>query len=180
MSSTKSTRSARAERIMAPEFVAGIEQLSIDEIRGRRDEARAEREYLSYLRRLLQSWEDMLAAEKQNRGEPGNFHQPLAEVLSGSLQGASRGEAVSLSLPEEDMAEADEQLGMVLGDLAFALPKTLTLEQMEQGMAALREEERAVSADRAAVIRAHDRLQDELKDRYREDPKQIPEHPQDA
>ena len=180
MSIARSTRSARAERIIVPEFVAGIDQLSIEEIRGRRDEARAEREYLSYLRRLLQSWEDMLAAEKQNRGEPGNFHQPLAEVLSGSLQGGSRGEAVSLSLPEEDMAEADAQLGKVLGELAFALPKTLSPEQMEQGMEALREEERAVSADRAAVIRAHDRLQDELKDRYREDPKQIPELPQDA
>ena len=180
MSTAKSTRSARAERIIAPEFVAGVEQLSIDEIRARRDEARAEREYLSYLRRLLQSWEDMLAAEKQNRGQPGNFHQPLAEVLSGSLQGGSRGEAVSLSLPEEDMAEADAQLGEVLGELAFALPKTLSEEQMEQGMEALREEERAVSADRAKVIRAHDRLQDELKDRYREDPKQIPELPQDA
>jgi hypothetical protein len=180
MSTSKSTRSARAERIMAPEFVAGIEQLSVDEIRVRRDEARAEREYLSYLRRLLQSWEDMLAAEKGDRGEPGNFHQPLAEVLSGSLQGGSRGEAVSLSLPEEDMAEADEQLGRVLGELAFALPKTLSAEQIEQGMEALRDEERAVSADRAAVIRAHDRLQDELKARYRDDPALIPELPQDA
>ena len=35
-------------------------------------------------------------------------------------------------------------------------------------------EERRVSSDRAAVIRVHDRLQEELKRRYRDDPSQIP------
>ena len=47
-------------------------------------------------------------------------------------------------------------------------------EGLEEALAALEEGERQVSADRAAVIRVVDRLQEELKRRYREDPSQIP------
>src|SRR5438046_2190281 len=104
MSQARSARSARAERIVDPSFLEGVADLPTDEVRARRDEARAELEFLSYLRRLIQSWQDMLEAERDARGKPGNFRQPLAEVLSGQGQSASRGEAVRLQLPEEDMA----------------------------------------------------------------------------
>src|SRR5205823_13738780 len=100
-------RSARADRVVDPGFVDGLEDLSTDEIRARRDEARAELESLSYLRRHMQSWQDMLQAERSDRGKPGNFCQPLAEVLSGHGQAASRGEAVRLQPPQEAMAAAE-------------------------------------------------------------------------
>src|SRR4029077_6364729 len=80
MSAARSTRSERADRIVDPGFGEGLEDMSTDEIRGRRDEARAELESLSYLRRHMQSWQDMLQAERSARGKPGNFRQPLAEV----------------------------------------------------------------------------------------------------
>jgi hypothetical protein len=174
MSEARSARSARAEHIVDPSFLEGVEDLSTEEIRGRRDEAGAELEFLSYLRRLIQSWHDMLEAEREARGKPGNFRQPLAEVLSGQSQTTSRGEAVRLQLPEEDMATAEAMVNDLLGGTAFARLKELDEETLERGVETLHREEVAISSDRAAVIRVHDRLQEELKRRYREDPEQIP------
>jgi len=168
-------RSARAARVLDHDFASDLANLSTDEIRGRRDEARAEREYLSYLRRLIQSRQDMLTAEREARGRPGQFRAPLAEVLSGQGHTGSRGEAVHLQLPPEDMAAADARVSEILADEAFANPKELADEQLDAMVATLHQEEQAVSSDRGAVIRAHDKLQEELKRRYREDPSQIPQ-----
>jgi len=174
MSAERSTRSERADRIVDPGFLDGLEDLSTDEIRAKRDEARAELESLSYLRRHIQSWQDMLQAERSDRGKPGNFHQPLAEVLSGHGQVASRGEDVRLQPPEEDIAAAEALVDEMLGAAAFARLKDLDEESLDSGIQTLDAEEHRVSADWAAVIRVHDRLQEELKRRYRDDPTQIP------
>jgi hypothetical protein len=174
MSEARLARSARAERIVDPAFLDGLGELSTDEIRGRRDEARAELEFLSYLRRLIQSWQDMLEAERDARGRPGNFRPPLAEVLSGQGQSASRGEAVRLQLPEEDMATAEAMVNGLLGDTAFAKLRDRDEGSLDREVETLHREEQWISSDRAAVIRVHDRLQEELKRRYREDPTQIP------
>ena len=148
-------------------------ELSTEELRTRRDEARAELEFLSYLRRVIQTRRDVLAAE-QNLRASGPFPTPLAEVISGPKQGASRGEAVRLTLPAEEMAAAEAQVEAILGDLSLVLPKNLDDESLAKAVGALDEEERRVSAERARAIEVHDRLQQELKDRYREDPSQIP------
>jgi hypothetical protein len=116
----------------------------------------------------------MLQAERSARGKPGNFRQPLAEVLSGQSQGASRGEAVRLQLAEDDMATAEAMVNGLLGDLAFARLKELDEDALDRGIETLDREEKWISSDRAAVIRVHDRFQEELKRRYREDPSQIP------
>jgi len=50
----------------------------------------------------------------------------------------------------------------------------LTDEDLDRLLASLGEAERSVSADRTAVFRVHDALQEELKRRYRDDPAEIP------
>jgi len=175
MTEQRQSRSDRTTRIVDPAFASALDELPTDEIRARRDEARAERDYLSYLRRLIQSRQDMLTAEREARGRPGQFRAPLAEVLSGQGHTDSRGEAVHLQLPPEDMAAADARVSEILAEDAFANPKELSDEQLDTMVATLHDEEQAVSSDRGAVIRAHDKFQEELKRRYREDPSQIPQ-----
>jgi hypothetical protein len=175
MSDDQPNRSDRTDRILARDFTADLQDMATDDIRARRDDARAELDYLSYLRRLIQSRQDMLTAEREARGRPGQFRAPLAEVLSGQGHQSSRGEAVHLQLPPDDMAAADARVSDILAEDAFANPKELTDEQIDTMVATLHHEEQAVSSDRGAVIRAHDKLQEELKRRYREDPSQIPQ-----
>jgi hypothetical protein len=57
-----------------------------------------------------------------------------------------------------------------VADTSISDPRSLTDDELQQAATRLAEEERTVSADRAAVIGVHDRLQEELKRRYKKDP----------
>ena len=48
------TGNRRIDRIQRADYAQGLEELSLDDVRDRRDECRAELEYLSLLRRLVQ------------------------------------------------------------------------------------------------------------------------------
>jgi hypothetical protein len=164
----------RLAAVLDPMFVGDIEDLSLGDLRARRDRALAEREYLSYLRRLLQVRLDLLSAERQRRttgGEAGPLVERLAAVLAEHPRAASsRGEAIRTALPAADVAEADERATAVLGPLGLTDPETFDADQLSEAIDALEREEHEVSAERASVLAVHDRLQDELKRRFREDP----------
>ena len=166
---------SRHEEVHDPAFVEGLEELPLGEVRRRRDLALAEREYQSYLRRLIQVRQDMLEAERGRRasgGEEKPMVERITEVLSEGPQGRGRGEALRLELSEQDIADAERDADEILGDAAMADPQALDDDRLQEALLAISEHERAVSADRAAVLRVHDRLQEELKRRYREDPSQ--------
>ena len=57
----------RIDKVLDPEFVEGLRQISLDELRGRRKEAEQEETDLSYMRRLLQGRLDILRAELARR-----------------------------------------------------------------------------------------------------------------
>src|SRR6266542_1686305 len=145
------TRSGRTAAVLDPGFLGGLEGLSTEEVRRRRDQAFAEREFQSYLRRLVQVRQDILTAERERRRS------------GGGPQSA------------EDIGVAERQADAVLDQTAANSPEELGDEELERSLAALTEGERSISTDRLAVMRVHDRLQEELKRRYREDPSQIPQ-----
>jgi hypothetical protein len=167
------TSSARTSEVLDPSFVGGVEELSIEELRGRRDLALAEREFQSYLRRLVQVRQDILRAERERRAT-GEGPQPLVErltsVLSLGPRSPGRGEALRETLTEEDMAEAERRADAVVGRAGITGPEELSDADLDQALEALEQSERAISVDRAAVLRVHDRLQEELKRRYQQDP----------
>ena len=171
---------SRGARVKHPSFLEGLEDLPLEEIRHRRDQALAEREFQSYLRRLIQVREDLLVAERTRResgAEPAPLLDRLRSVLAEGPQGRGRGEALRLELPGEDMAEADRRADSTLGGAAMRAPEQLEESELDDALERLAREERVVSLDRAAVIKVHDRLQEELKRRFREDPMQALEAP---
>src|SRR3954469_6021579 len=90
----------RLDRITEPGFVEGLTELSLADLRARRDECLAEREYLSLLRRLVQGRLDIVRAEHRRReaGEdPSTLVDHVAHAMSQDEHtGPSRGEAVRL------------------------------------------------------------------------------------
>jgi hypothetical protein len=174
------TRSARRAAVLDPSFLAGLEELSTEEVRRRRDQAFAEREFQSYLRRLVQVRQDILTAERGRRlsgGESQSAVERVTAALSGGPKPTqSRGEALRTGLTAEDMEEAERQADAVLDQAAVDSPEDLRDEELERALAALTQNERTISADRLVVMRVHDRLQEELKRRYRDDPSQIPQN----
>ncbi len=165
----------RIDRILRPEFTAGLAELSLAELRERRDECLAEREYLSLLRRLVQGRVEILKAEIERRG--GGDQSPLVErlatILAGEPQGSARGEAVRVGVPEEEMLLARRRVERLVADAGLSDPTALDDDRLGRAVDLLAAEEREVSERRTAVISVLDRLQDELKRRYKEDPSRV-------
>jgi hypothetical protein len=163
----------RIDRILSPEFVAGLSGLELDELRRRRDECFAEREYLSLLRRLVQGRAEILRAEVERRGRgggEGSLVGALSTILAADAQGPSRGEAVKVGLPEEEMLLARRRVERLVADAGLSDPGALDDERLGEAVELLLREEREVSEARAGVLRAMDTIQEELKRRYRDDP----------
>ena len=163
----------RIDRIRRPEFVQGLPELSLDELRERRDECYAEREYLSLLRRLVQGRAEILRAEVERRGsgaDAGSLVDELSTILSSESQGPSRGEAVKVGVPEEEMLLARRSVERLVADAEISDPGALDDDRLGAAVDLLAREEREVSAARNDVLHVMDELQEELKRRYREDP----------
>lgn len=161
----------RLDRILAADYGVGIGEMGLDDIRTRRDDCLAEREFLSYLRRLLQGRIEILRAEESRRadGLPVDerpVEERLAEIFAQETpQGSSRGELLSVELPEEEMTQARRRLERVMANSAFSDPGTMSDEGLEQVIAHLEIEEREVSDTRRKVMDLHDAFLEEFKAR---------------
>jgi hypothetical protein len=163
----------RNSEILEPDFIEGLQGLPTPEIRRRRDAALAEREFQSYLRRIVQVRQDILEAERERRlsgTPPGHIVDRLTKVLTEGPPRASRGEALRFSLSAEEMEDADRRVDEILGSVAEVPAEEISDEALEETLGALIAGERSVSNSRTTIFRVHDTLQDELKRRYREDP----------
>lgn len=172
--SEQKTGHRRIDRIREQAYVESIDALSLDDLRARRDECLAEREYLSLLRRLVQGRAEILRAELDARDsgeDKGPLVDRLAEILAGDeRQSPARGEAVKIGLPEEEMLLARRRIERLVSDAGISDPSALNDANLASAVDLLATEEREVSTARSDVIRVLDTLQDELKRRYREDP----------
>ncbi|HEX9822897.1 MAG TPA: aerial mycelium formation protein [Actinomycetota bacterium] len=160
----------RIDLILAAGFADGIESMDLDELRRRRDLCRGEREYLSLLRRLLQGRRDLLRDERERRaggGQPGSIVERVSAVLADAPRGPSRGEAVMISVPEEEIALARRSVERLLADAGLSDLEHIEDAALESAIALLDEEERKVSNTRNSVMSIHDQLQDVIKERWR-------------
>jgi hypothetical protein len=177
MGETGSAEFPRTREVLDPSFLEGLEQLAIEEVRRRRDRALDEREFQSYLRRLVQVRMDILQAEQQRR-QAGGALEPLVDRITSALsegpQGRGRGEALRLKPSDADMAEAERRADRAMGEAFAKSLDSLDEAALEQALNGLRQAEEEVSSQRAKVLRVHDALQAELKRRYREDLSQVP------
>lgn len=160
----------RIDHVLAEDFTADLGSLDRDEVRRRRDLAHAEREYLSLVRRLLQGRRDILRAEHDRRragGDAPPVLDRLAEILADGPQGPSRGEAPVLAVSVDEISLARRRVERLISDASLSNLDSLADEDLDAALVRLEDEERKISETRARVLEAHDRLQEEMKDRYR-------------
>jgi hypothetical protein len=165
----------RIDRIRDAGFIDGLGQLGLDDLRDRRDECLAEREYLSLLRRLVQGRAEILQAELETRGNDDGDRASLIDRLSTILTGdepneGSRGEAVRVGVPEDELFLARRRIERLVSDADVSDPTTLDDERLATAVERLTAEEHQVSSARLDVIGVLDIVQDELKRRYKQDP----------
>lgn len=160
----------RIDRILAEGFADDLPEMEMDELRARRDLCRAEREYLSFLRRLLQGRRDLLRDELDRRrtgGDPAPLVERITAVLSEGSRAPSRGEAVLVTVPEEEISLARRRIERLLSDAHLSNLEGIEDGELEEAIARIDGEERETSQTRASVIELYDRFQEELKRRYR-------------
>jgi hypothetical protein len=160
----------RIDQLMAEGFTGELGSLDTDEVRRRRDLAKAELEYVSFLRRLVQGRRDILRDELDRRrtdGAPQDVVERVVSVLSEGTRGQSGGRAPTVPLPEDEIAMARRRVERLVGDTELSDLGTLSDEKLEEAIGKLEEEERGVSAARAKVIEVFDALQGEMKARLR-------------
>ena len=171
------TGNRRIDRIKRADYAKGLEELSLDDVRDRRDECRAELEYLSLLRRLVQGRAEILKAEVERRRDPqdsGSLVDRLAEILApDESHVSSRGAAVQVGVPDDELAIARRRVERLVADAGISDPGSLPDDSLATAVDLLFSEERSVSADRAQVIAVLEAVQDELKRRYKEDVSQV-------
>ena len=162
----------RIDRIREPSYLDGIDTKPLVDVRALRDECMAEREYLSLLRRLVQGRAEILKAELSARGsdDARPLVDRLSEILASDEPTTSRGEAMHVTLPEEEMLLARRRIERLVADAGISDPTALDDARLEEAIEMLGVEEHEVSDQRSDVLRVLDALQDELKRRYKEDP----------
>lgn len=167
----------RIDRIRDPAYLDGLADRDLEDVRSLREESLAEREYLSLLRRLVQGRAEILKAELDARGtdeDRGPLVDRLGKILAGDEQvGASRGEALKIGVPEEEMLLARRRIERLVADAGISDPQALDDDQLAEAVDILAREEHTVSEARAAVLVVLDAVQDELKRRYKEDPTRV-------
>jgi hypothetical protein len=170
MSDAMAGGNRRIDQVLASGFTEGLEPLDTDEVRGRRDLARAELEYLSFLRRLLQGRRDLLRDEMDRR-RTGGEAQPVVErvvsVMAEGGRGPSRGEAPLIRMPPEEIAMARRRVERLVSDARLSDLEALSDRELEDAAGTIEREERQVSDVRTRVIEVHDSLQEEMKRRLK-------------
>src|SRR5438093_4913124 len=146
----------RIDRIRDPPFLQALQTRPLDDLRERRDECMSEREYLSLLRRLLQGRAEILRAEIEGRAA-GEDRSALIERLTTILSDdehptTSRGEAVRVGVPDEEMLLARRRIERLASDAGISDPTTLDDVALSDAIERLATEEHNVSDARLQVI----------------------------
>ena len=160
-------------RLLATDYLDGVDGLSVDEIRRMRAECQEAEAALSYLRRLIQGRMDIVHAYIER---PAGSDAPdlssvvdnLAGILAGPGRPAGPGRNPVLHSPDtDDMAALTTELDDILGAGDVG-----RLAQLDDGALAelagrLRDLEIRVSAERRGLHERIDTLQAELVERHK-------------
>jgi len=162
----------RIDRVLDPRFVADVDRLALDDLRGRRGEAEAEEEGISYLRRVLQGRIDILRAELLRRSDGADGERDMVALVAGlpgilSDAGPSSFTAIHKIRMPLPNGKHRRRLERLVSDETIARLPELDVAELTRAVEVLSCEEELVSANRRAVQRVVDVLRGELARRYR-------------
>jgi hypothetical protein len=160
----------RIDRVLAPDYTAGVEQRPLEEVRALRDEAAQEETDLSYLRRLLHARIDIVHAEQRRRAEGGSTSvvDQLVAILARNAVGPAAGSGRYQTV-EPSRAQAHRRhVEALVADVDLSDVTSLSAAKLVDALDAYTCEEESVSKCRREVQIVMDRLNAEIARRYRE------------
>jgi len=167
------------DHVLAPEFLAGIGEVSLADLRERRDVAEQEEADLSYARRLVQGRLDLIGAESRRRaGVDGAVDAPAARsdaelvaslttILADSKR-SDHGSGRYSSVEPSRVGEHRRRAEAAVSDPRMSDVAAMDDEQLAAARDRLVELEQELSTDRHRVQVVMDACTDEISRRYRE------------
>jgi hypothetical protein len=160
----------RIDRVLADDFLDGVEELDLEALRSLRHEADQEDADLSYIRRLLQGRIDIVEAETRRR-ESGDSGASLVDQLAAILADDSRsthGSGRHLTVEPSRVDEHRRAVEQVVADAVLSDVGSRSDAELADALTKLRAFEGEVSELRRQVQKVADTLTAELGGRYRD------------
>jgi hypothetical protein len=160
----------RIDRVLSPDYMAGVEQRPLEEVRALRDEAAQEETDLSYVRRLLHGRIDIVHAERQRRAEGGSTSvvEQLVAILARNAVGPAAGSGRYQTVEPSRAQAHRRQVEALVADVDLSDVTSLSAAKLADALDAYTAEEASVSKCRREVQIVMDRLNAEIARRYRE------------
>jgi hypothetical protein len=164
----------RMDRVLDPAFVEGLAELSVEDLRSRREDARLEERDISYTRRLLQGRLDLLRADLDRRAHgtdaaapaPRTDHE-LVDALTSALSeqpATSRpGQLVDIEPP--DHIQRRRAAEVAVDDVRLSDPSAMDDDELAERVVNLERLEQQASATRKNVLVVLDALTTEVQRR---------------
>jgi hypothetical protein len=161
----------RIDKVLGPDFLTGLTELPLAEVRILRHEAEQEEADLSYVRRLLQGHMDILRAELARRADgDDSIDEKIVEHLSEVLADSGRhdhGLGRYLRVEPSRVDEHRRGVEQIIADVAVSDVEGHSDEEVREALGRLESYEHIVSEDRRAVQRVMDELTAEVAGRYK-------------
>ena len=169
--STREQGTRRIDRVLAEDYLAGLAEAPLADVRAMRAEAEQEEVDLSYVRRLVQGRIDIVRAELARRdgGGGGSLVDNLVQVLTDQgTRGPARGLGRHATLEPSRVDAHQRYVEALVADVDLSDTTARSAEELERAQRVLEEVEQAVSAKRRQVQTVLDALQAEITRRYRD------------
>ena len=159
----------RIDRVLAEDYLAGLSEAPLADVRALRGEAEQEEADLSYIRRLVQGRIDIVRAELARRsgGGEGSLVDHLAEVLADS-RGQAHGLGRHVTVEPTRVDAHQRYVEALVADVDLSDTTARTEEELQRALEVLQAEEGVVSAKRRQVQAVMDTLSAEVTRRYRD------------
>lgn len=160
----------RIDIVLEPEYLEGLADLELNEVRRRRDTAEDVEAQISYYRRLLHGRMDLLHFEQRRRTgeEQRSILEALPEILAkGMILGSEPNLRHIETMPPLPSVTGRRLIDKIMDDGVLANIKELSEDEIVEAIDRLREVETELSGQRRQLHQVIDRLQDEIVSRYR-------------
>jgi len=158
----------RIDRVLDPEFLDGIADVDLAEVRSRRHEAEQEEADLSYVRRLLQGRIDIVRAELGRRSGDGrgSLVDQLASILAEGVSGDARGSGHHNVVEPSRVADHRRSVEQLVSDVGVSDVVNRSDDELADSLTRLTDYEAAVSRNRRRVQEVMDACTAEIARRY--------------
>ena len=160
----------RIDRVLAEDFLDGLQGLPLREVRELRADAEQEEVDLSYLRRMVQGRLDILRAELNRRDGTGaqDLVQGLAAILADEPRAPARGLGRHTTVEPSRADSHRRYVEALVADVDLSDVSARSTDELAHALRTLSEEERGLSGKRRQVQQVMDACGAEITRRYRD------------